>query len=157
MDWVIGGWQTNLIALLASGQPFDLSTGLTATGNEPDQIEPVKYPKGIRGYWFDPASFSVANIPTETVNGNQVYTRFGTARRNQLFGPGQRIVNFSMQKNIHVTDRYSLELHGDAFNVFNTPQFTNPGSTYNQSTFGKITSVQDNTNRQIQLAARFVF
>lgn len=157
MDWVIGGWQTNLIALLASGQPFDLSTGLTATGNEPDQISPVRYPKGIRGYWFDPAAFSVANIPTETVAGNQVYTRFGTARRNQLFGPGQRIVNFSMQKNVHLTDRYSLELHGDAFNVFNTPQFTNPGSTYNQGTFGKITSVQNNTNRQIQLAARFVF
>jgi hypothetical protein len=32
------------------------------------------------------------------------------------------------QKNLHLTERVNLELHGDAFNVFNTPQFNNPGS-----------------------------
>jgi hypothetical protein len=49
-------------------------------------------------------------------------------------------------------------LHGDAFNVFNTPQFNNPGSNLDDpTTFGKLTSVKLYTNRQIQLAARLTF
>ncbi len=158
MDWVIGGWQTNIIALVSSGQPFDLSTGATNSSNEPDEILPIQYSKSISGYWFNPASFS-SNIPTSTTpNHITVYTRPGTAHRNQVYGPGQRVVNFSMQKNVHLTDRFNLELHGDAFNVFNTPQFTNPGSNVSDAqTFGKVTGVQAYSNRQIQLAARFVF
>ncbi|MGC2545158.1 MAG: hypothetical protein WA426_04885, partial [Silvibacterium sp.] len=84
--------------------------------------------------------------------------RLGTLGRNQLYGPGSRTVAFSLQKNIHLTERFNLELHGDAFNAFNTPQFTNPGSNVNDpSTFGKITSVEQYSNRQIQLAARLTF
>ncbi len=158
LDWVIGGWQTNLIAIVASGQPVDLSTGFTNTANEPDELAPIQYPKGIRGFWFNPSTFS-ANIPTYTSpNHITVYKRLGNTLRNQVYGPGQRVVNFSLEKNVHLTDRLNLELHGDAFNVFNTPQFTNPGSAMNNpQTFGKITGVQSYTNRQIQLAARLVF
>ena len=62
------------------------------------------------------------------------------------------------QKNLHLTERVNLELHGDAFNVFNTPQFNNPGSNLDDpTTFGKLTSVKLYTNRQIQLAARLTF
>ena len=158
MDWVIGGWQANIIALVSSGQPFDLSTGATNSSNEPDEVLPIQYKKSIIGYWFNPASFS-SNIPTSTTpNHITVYTRPGTAHRNQVYGPGQRTVAISMQKDVHLTDRFNLELHGDAFNVFNTPQFTNPGSNMSDAqTFGKVTGVQAYSNRQIQLAARFVF
>ena len=38
------------------------------------------------------------------------------------------MVNFSLQKNLHLTERYTLELHGDAFNLFNSAEFTNPNS-----------------------------
>jgi hypothetical protein len=158
MDWLIGGWQTNLIALVQSGTPFDLSTGLTDSGNEPDQVAPIKYTKSISGYWFQPYSFSYANIPTTTVNNITVYTRPGTARRDQVFGPGTRIINLGLEKDVHVTERYNLALRGDAFNLFNTPQFTNPGSTVsNGATFGKITSVTYQSNRQLQLSARIDF
>jgi hypothetical protein len=158
LDWVIGGWQTNLIGLVSSGQPDDLSTGFTNSANEPDEVLPIQYKKSISGYWFNPASFS-SNIPQYTAPDKiTVYTRLGTARRNQIYGPGQRVVNFSLQKDVHLTERLNLEMHGDAFNVFNTPQFTNPGSAMNNpQTFGRVTGVQSYTNRQIQLAARLVF
>lgn len=158
VDWLIGGWQANLIAILSSGQPVDLSAGATESGNEPDQVAPIQYQKSISGNWFNPASFS-SNIPTYTSPGHiTVYTRPGTARRNQVYGPGHRVVNTSLQKDVHITDRLNLELHADVFNVLNTPQFTNPGGNVsNAQTFGKITSVQAYTNRQIQLATRLVF
>ena len=38
MDWLIGGWQTSLTALVQSGSPTDLSTGTDAPGNRPDLI-----------------------------------------------------------------------------------------------------------------------
>jgi hypothetical protein len=86
-----------------------------------------------------------------------VYARLGTLGRNQVFGPGYRVVNWSMQKNIRITDKQILELHGDAFNVFNTPAFANPNSNLTGNNFGQIESVQQYTNREIQLAARFTF
>lgn len=155
VDSVIGGWNLNLIAILQSGQPFDLTAGgPESTPNEPDQIAPIRYPKTLN-QWFSTASFS-NNIPSESANGQNIYTRLGTARRDQVFGPGYRPVNFGIQKDIHLTERYSLDLRGDAFNVFNTPEFTNPGSTVT-SNFGQITNVRFQSNRQLQLEARFDF
>jgi hypothetical protein len=86
-----------------------------------------------------------------------VYARLGTLGRNQIYGPAYRVVNFSAQKNLHLTERYTLELHGDAFNVFNTPQFTNPNSNLTGQNFGQVEGTEAYSNREIQLAARFTF
>jgi len=157
MDWLIGGWQTSLIALLQTGTPVDLSTGQNQPGNRPDLVAPISYPKSISGYWFNPASFS-GSIPTVTApDGTTVYSRLGTLGRNQVYGPGFREVNLSVQKNIHLTERYTMELHGDAFNLFNTAEFTNPNANLTGSNFGQIEGTEVYTNREIQLAARFTF
>ena len=63
----------------------------------------------------------------------------------------------SAQKNIYLTQRYVLQLHADAFNVTNTPQFANPDGNLTDANFGKITSTQSNSQRELQLAARFTF
>jgi hypothetical protein len=157
IDWLIGGWQTSVIALVQTGTPFDLSTGQNQPGNRPDLAGSIKYPKSITGYWFDPAAFS-ANIPTITApDGTTVYSRLGTLHRNQVYGPGYRVVNFSLQKNLHLAERYTLELHGDAFNLLNSAEFTNPNSNVSGSNFGQVEGTQVYSNREIQLAARFTF
>jgi hypothetical protein len=158
MDWLIGGWQGSIIALVDSGTPTDLSTGQFAPGNRPDLIGSIAYPKSILGHWFSPASFS-GNIPTvnSTLCSCTVYTRLGTLGRNQVFGPGYRTVNLSIQKNLHLAERYTLELHGDAFNLLNTAEFTNPNSNLSGSNFGQIEGTEVYSNREIQLAARFTF
>lgn len=158
-ELALGGWQLSLISLLQTGTPVDLSTSVASPTNRPDQVGSIVYPKSITGNWFDPSVFSASTIPTITAsNGAHVFARAGTLGRNQIFGPSTRIVNMSMQKNLHLTDNYTLELHADSFNLFNTPQFTNPGGNIEApQSFGKITSTKQFTNRQIQLAARFVF
>jgi hypothetical protein len=157
MDWVIGGWQSSLTALVQTGTPVDLSTGHNAPGNRPDLTASIKYPKSISGYWFDPTSFSDPPSATGTTSNATTYTRLGTLGRNQIFGPGYRVVNLSMQKNLHLTDKQTLELHGDAFNLLNTAEFTNPNSSLTGGNFGKIEGVQVYSNREIQLAVRFTF
>ncbi len=161
MDWLVGGWQTSIIALLQTGTPVDLSTGEAAPGNRPDLVGAISYPKSTGGntgdFWFDPKAF--ANPPTvnSAACNCTVYTRLGTLGRDQIFGPGFKAVNLSLQKSVHLAERYSLELHGDAFNLLNTPAFTNPNGSLSSSQFGQIEGTQVYTNRQIQLAARFVF
>jgi hypothetical protein len=161
VDWLIGGWQTSVVALLQTGTPVDLSTGQAAPGNRPDLTGSISYPKATSGnpgaYWFNPAAFSNPPTVASTACNCTVYTRLGTLGRDQIFGPGYRVVNWSMQKNLHITEKYTLELHGDAFNVLNTPAFTNPQTTMTSSQFGQIEGTQVYSNREIQLAARFTF
>jgi hypothetical protein len=159
MELAFGGWQVNLIDFLQSGTPVDLSTEVAQPTNRPDVTGVIRYPKSISGDWFAPSAFSASTIPIVTASdGTHVFARPGTIGRNQIFGPSTRQVNLSAQKNLHFTDHYTLELHADAFNLLNTPQFTNPGGDLDApQTFGRITGTKQFTNRQIQLAARFVF
>jgi hypothetical protein len=90
-------------------------------------------------------------------NGQTVFTHLGTLPRDQVFGPGQRAADLSLQKNIQFTERYVLELHGDAFNVTNTPQFTNPDGGLTDANYGRVTGTQLDSQREIQIAARFTF
>jgi hypothetical protein len=50
-----------------------------------------------------------------------------------------------------------MELHGDAFNLFNSAEFTNPNSNVTGGNFGQVEGTQVYSNREIQLAARFTF
>ncbi|MFP5237135.1 MAG: carboxypeptidase regulatory-like domain-containing protein [Acidobacteriota bacterium] len=161
MDWLVGGWQTSIIAMLQTGTPVDLSTGEDAPGNRPDLVGKITYPKATGGnageYWFNPSAFANPPVVSSPACNCTVYTRLGTLGRNQIFGPGFRTVNFSLQKTVTLAEGYALELHGDAFNLLNTPEFTNPNGSMTSSQFGQIEGTQVYTNRQIQLAARFVF
>ncbi|MBW4039067.1 MAG: TonB-dependent receptor [Acidobacteria bacterium] len=155
VNLIIGGWQVNVIGFLATGTPFDLSISGDRNSDRPDLIGPMSYPKSINGTWFNTAA--IGTVPSATANGQTIFTRLGTLGRDQIYGPGTRTADLSLQKNIQLTQRYVLELHGDAFNVTNTPQFTNPDAGVLDATFGKITNTQLDSQREIQLAARFTF
>jgi hypothetical protein len=155
VNLVIGGWQINVIGRLATGTPVDLSVSSAANADRPDLVGQITYPKSINGTWFNTAAFAAP--PTVVANGQTVFTRMGTLGRDQIYGPGSRTADLSLQKNIQFTERYVLELHADAFNVTNTPQFTNPDAGLHDANFGKITSTQTDSQRELQLAARFTF
>jgi hypothetical protein len=162
LDALVGGWQFNNILLLQSGEPVDISAnGSAQPGNRPDLVHPIRYPKSINtGTWFDTTSFSSANLPTTSAtdgSGNSVYTRVGTLGRNGVRGPGYRTDDVSVQKNFQIIEGKILELHGDLFNIANTPNFLQPDSGEGDGNFGKITSLRVGNVRQLQLTARFVF
>jgi hypothetical protein len=166
VDLLIGGWQSSIVAFVQSGTPVDLSTGQGNPGNRPDLIGSIHYSKSTSGKpgadWFDPGTKDdpiFANPPNQNAAACScdIYTRIGTLGRNQLFGPGYKRVDFSLQKNLHLAEGYTLELHGDAFNLFNTPAFTNPNGSMTSSQFGQIEGVELYSNREIQLAGRFTF
>ena len=65
-------------------------------------------------------------------------------------------MDLGLQKNLHIAEGKQLELHGDAFNVTNTPSFANPSNVDAGTVFGAITGLRS-SSRKIQLAARLVF
>ncbi len=65
---------------------------------------------------------------------------FGNLGRNTLRGPSSKRVDVSLIKNTRLTERVSLELKWDVFNIFNIVNFANPNSDLTDETdFGQIT------------------
>ena len=62
----------------------------------------------------------------------------------------------AVTKLIRFTEKASLQLRCEAYNVLNHPVFSPPNTTATNSGFGTITT-QANRPRTLQLGARFVF
>ena len=66
---------------------------------------------------------------------------FGNLGRNTFRGPMSKRFDLSIAKDTKLTERMSLELGFDLFNVFDTVNFANPNSDLQDSVdFGKITN-----------------
>jgi hypothetical protein len=75
-----------------------------------------------------------------------------------LFGPHFRHFDPSIFKNFALSERLTLQARVESFNVFNTPNFGQPGAVLPSTTFGVITSTRTNsTPRQIQGSLRLSF
>ena len=158
---VLGNWEVSGILTLDSGIPFYVtanggslnSPGSTQTAN---LIAPVTYPKGINigNPWFSTTSFA-----------QPVGVVFGNVGRNDIFGPGLFGLNLSLFKHFKVTERFNVEIRGEAFQITNSPQFNNPSSSLTSSTFGYVNSTLGSGSgvngtgggRAIQLGAKVTF
>jgi hypothetical protein len=61
-----------------------------------------------------------------------------------------------LSKKFSLTEKYSLTFRSEAFNVFNHPNFTAPGTAFGTPTFGIFSSTIGNP-RILQLALKFDF
>ena len=89
----------------------------------------------------------------------------------QVPGPGFHRLDFSLFKNISLTERFKLQFRTEIFNIFNHPNFNAPNfggngvtaisnsGNYNSSTFGEIGSTRDAPYdpRQIQFALKLYY
>jgi hypothetical protein len=155
----VQGWQVNTIFQFYDGFPFSVSAssgvgdGLTPRAQLVAANGNGSLPSGQRtlGEWFNRAAFA-----------NPAPGTWGDSGRNILQGPGTKNVDFSVFKNTHLTESTTLQLRAEFFNLFNTPQFDNPGATVGAASIGKVSSTGDEPlfqrlERQIQLAAKFSF
>jgi hypothetical protein len=156
MDSVLGGWRITAVGVAESGTPFSVTeeTDPFGTGGSygtlPNRIGSGKLSSGatIHG-WFDPTAFTV-----DPSNSGLL----GTAKRNILRGPGQDIWDATAMKDIHFTERYYLEVRGDAFNVFNHPWFGQPNTDIQSTQVGVISSTAISTNsRELQGSLKIYF
>lgn len=178
MNQVIGGWQLNSIVILNGGTPFDINTsGIGNIDNRADVLSYKRVPATLVGGSSNANNrnyFSgTFGVPTQATNasGSTFYVRSGNVERNQFFGPGYHVVNFGIFKDFPITERVRFQLRAQAYNLFNTPQFVNPdgdinnglaqsNGTYTTGTsksFGSINAVRQQSERQLEFAARINF
>ncbi|MEK7403530.1 MAG: TonB-dependent receptor [Acidobacteriota bacterium] len=175
---LIGGWQVNGITTLRGGFPTDVRTNrlppIFNTFNVPDRVagQPIQVPRGQRGpdRFFNAAAFRVpGTTPSRTGAPIQM---FGDSARRVARGPGSVNFDFSLFKEVSVTERYRVQFRTEFFNLTNTPTFLLPSSNSpamtcigrtpgsacddNNVQFGKL-SGSSATGRQIQFGLKFVF
>jgi hypothetical protein len=155
MNAIIGGWQLNSIDTFQTGTPFNLtmaSSNLNAgTGVQwPNRIASGALSDPTINRWFDASAFVA---PPQYVYGN--------AGRNALYGPGTKQFDVSAFKSFYFSRDHDvrLQFRAEMFNIFNTPQFNNPGTSIGNLTAGIITSAGQpplfqRTSREIQLALK---
>jgi len=152
---IFGGWQMNAVVSAYSGLPFKV-TASGASLNTPnnsqvaDQVLPSAEILGGVGnkLWFNTAAFAAVTQP-----------RLGNAGRNSMRGPGMANLDASLFRHFNFRERYRLEVRGEAFNLTNTPPFSNPNGTVGSSAFGFITSTIGGAadSRVLRVALRLSF
>jgi Carboxypeptidase regulatory-like domain len=101
------------------------------------------------------ASATGATAPT-------AYTGLGDIQRNFGTGPGFADLDLSGEKETKLFHGLSFILRADAFDILNHPNFGQPSSNVQGTTFGQITSTRFATSdggssRQLQISAKFLF
>ena len=165
----LGGWHVNVITSLESGTPITVTTGnylykaangstsLVGGGmtNRANLTGKVSYPKHLTE-WFDTTAFSHPAVITP--NGqNSTFIAPGTLGRNFMVGPAFRDLDASIGKDFPIKEGVAMHFTADAFNLSNTPAFTNPDMGLDDGAFGQISSVRANSERQLQLSLRLTF
>jgi hypothetical protein len=128
---ILRGWQAQGLWAMYSGSPFNVSAD-GASLNAPNNTQRANQVKmkvdmphgtGPGQSWFDPLAFA----PVTTA-------AFGTAGFNRLFGPGAINFDVGLAREFTVWEKYRFQFRADAFNLCNTPHFSNPNGNVSAMT-----------------------
>ena len=169
---IVSGWRVNGITTFRSGVPLGMyqvraGTALSQLGGgggyfgaqgifmRPDQVAGCSLgASGSREYkvdhgWFNPQCFTP--VPFGDV-------RFGNAPRVNADARTDAINNwdFSIAKNMPITERLNLRFTTEFYNTFNHPRFAAPVNQVDSPLFGLVTA-QANQPRAIQFGLRLDF
>lgn len=159
-----GGWSLSGVNSFRTGLPLTVSTSRKAT-DVPDGNTNMQRPDYVSGmsvvpsngqtidHWINLAAFAAP------VKGT-----WGDAGRSLVRSPSLFQIDAALAKQTRLTERMSIVLRADVFNIFNHPELGNPNLNWSApATFGRITSLLNTSPigtggcRSIQLALRLAF
>jgi hypothetical protein len=139
---VLSGWQINGILTLADGTPVSILTGFNRSRNGASGTQITDRPNLLPGFSNNPVkgvSAGCAGVPAGTPLGTpDLYFDpcafglpeagfYGNLARNTVISPGLANFDFSVVKNIPLTEATSLQFRAESFNLFNRANFSRPG------------------------------
>jgi hypothetical protein len=146
---ILGGWQASTITSLQSGNPLtfnaaydNLGSGVT---NRADVTCSHVTTFGSVSKWFDTSCF-IEPPPLQ----------LGTSGSGKVRGPGYYNSDFSLSKSEPIHEQMRVAVQIDAFNLSNTPHYSNPDTNLGDSNFGQIGGT-NGTPREFQLGVHFTF
>jgi hypothetical protein len=153
------GWKLAALGILRTGIANTVFIGGNTFGNGNFTNQRPNAVPGVSLYaenkdpnnWLNPAAFSMPAAGT-----------FGNLGRNTIFGPSFKQIDFSLLKDMKISEKFKLEYRAEFFNIFNHPNFDQPNTTFGSPNFGRILNTFGRTlglgtSRQIQMAFRLTF
>ena len=152
--------------------PFTVTTGndVSNTGgnnDRPNQIGDWHVADPGASRWFNPctrlANGALRNCQAGDTPAWEIPAsgQFGNVGRNSLHGDGLKNFDFGLYRSLRITERQSLQLRAEAFNLTNHPNFYFPNQNASSSAFGTISRAafqsQTGAQRQIQFALKYLF
>ncbi|MFZ0734726.1 MAG: carboxypeptidase regulatory-like domain-containing protein [Candidatus Sulfotelmatobacter sp.] len=160
----LGGWQYSGIATFATGTPFSVTNG-TNYGDNAGVGNAVG-----SGSYADIISDPNSNIPPNSALAGPSYSKFaynpnaytiptgltfGDSGRDSLRNPGRVNFDMAMFKHFALKENIALEFRGEAFNVFNHPEWSGFPTGFGATDLFQVNSAH--LGRILQLGAKFLF
>ncbi len=160
VDFIVNGWQLNIIATLSTGTPFTVydSANVALEGSAPE----------ISGFYSsrpnlisDPndgphtPSEWVSRQPFQQLNPVTQAGQFGNEGRNVVRGPGIEDVDLSLFKNFNIDETKRLQFRAECFNLLNHANLGLPENDLESPAFGQI--LQSGPPRLLQVALKMIF
>ena len=142
---LIGGWALNGVYTLESGPP--LSWGNVIYNGGPLNLNT----RQVDGPAFDITRFNTVSAQQLASNVRTFQTYFNNLRQDPV-----NVMDASLMKEFHFTERRYFQVRFETFNTLNRAGFAGPNLTPTSSSFGLITSTVLNP-RNIQAAGRLVW
>jgi len=109
----------------------------------------------VLGHYLNASAFT--NAPMAPNGTSTSDTDFGNSGVGAIRGPGQRNLDFSLERTLSIAETHSAHVRAEFFNLTNTPNFANPLNIVGTGeAFGKITA-KSNNPRIVQLALKYQF
>jgi hypothetical protein len=161
---IVGGFQVDAITTYASGVPYSVSLNSGVNSGSPSWPNRIgslgKIDHGNPTMFFNatlcPAGAVVLSNGTPCAWQTPPANTYGNAARSVLYGPSTKDWDISLQRAFKLYESKSLNFKFDAFNAFNTPNFSTPNAAIGSATAGQITGTV-NDNRDLQASATLYF
>jgi len=143
MQRLKNGWGFNSAVTLQSGQPFQLNyngeddySGGGGGFDRPDVVGPITQNNRNPFQFLALSSFALPcginpALTQSTITGfagdcQPGQRHYGSMRRDSLRGPDFRQWDLAIYKNTAITERLTMQLRAEFFNIVNHPNFANP-------------------------------
>ena len=163
---VLGDWQLNAIVTYLGGTPIDVLSGANTAGLEAQSTQRPDLVPGVPIYlnngtsYLNPAAFRLPAAGS-----------FGNLGRGVIRMPSRKNVDFSVNKNWRIGERYGVQFRTEMFNLFNrvnyvsleTADLSFNNNANDPANFGRATAGgfgrfnRDAGPREIQFGFKFTF
>ena len=150
---LLENWRATTSFAWQSGTPLtprvqaaasDVARGTNGTLRADYDGGPIAIPDPTIDRFFNTAAFSVPAPGT-----------FGTASRNMIIGPGSRLLNAQLTRDVRLGGPRVVSLQIDASNLLNLVNYAAVDTVVNSPTFGQVLSVRPMRAVRVNVRVRF--